>query len=72
MEYYLNEVNKLQFDSEPPYAKIQSKLTETLKALGHSSSAGDNFKLFTPAKASTKTPSKVSPSVFMIPESNIH
>ena len=56
MEFYLNEVNKLEFDSEPPYARIQTKITDTLKALGHSSSVGDNFRLFS-TKSAPKTPS---------------
>ena len=46
MEYYLIEVNKLEFDAEPPYLKIQSKLSETLRTLGHGDMALDNFGLF--------------------------
>lgn len=46
MEFYLNEVNKLEFESEPDYAKIHSKITETLVALGHARSERDNFYVF--------------------------
>jgi hypothetical protein len=46
MEYYFIEVNKLEFDSEPPYLTIQSKLSETLRTLGHGDMALDNFGLF--------------------------
>ena len=34
IEFYLNEVVKLEYESEPDYAKIQSKITETLTTLG--------------------------------------
>ncbi len=56
MEYYWSEVARLEFDSEPPYAKIQSKITDALKLLGQSSSSVDNFRLFS-AKNIPKTPS---------------
>lgn len=67
-EFYLNEVNKLQFDTEPPYAKLHTKLNETLSKLGESTSL-ENFRLFKPsAGAETgKTPSRaqVIPRVFV-------
>jgi hypothetical protein len=52
MEYFLNEVSRLEFDSEPAYAKIQAKLTDALKQLDQS--AVDNFRLFS-AKSMPKT-----------------
>jgi hypothetical protein len=33
----LNEINKLDFDTEPPYAKILGKINDTLKSLGDDS-----------------------------------
>ena len=57
MEYFLSEINKLQFDTEPPYDKIHSKLTDCLKALSHT--GVDNFRLFKSGPV-TKTPSKVN------------
>jgi len=44
VEFYLNEVNKLEFESEPSYDKIQAKLNDCLEWLGHKE--GDNFRLF--------------------------
>lgn len=58
MEYFLTEVNKLEYDSEPSYSKIHLKLTDTLRAVGHTSSE-DNFYIFKPAKSSKA----VKPSV---------
>ena len=55
-EYFLNEVNKLEFDTEPPYSKIQSKLSDTLRSLGHGANALDNFRLFS-NKNPPRTPS---------------
>ena len=49
IEFYLNEVNKLGFESEPDYAKIHTKITDTLASLGHSESTKDNFYVFSPA-----------------------
>lgn len=46
MEFYLNEVNKLEFESEPDYVKVHSKITETLAALGHAKGERDNFYVF--------------------------
>jgi hypothetical protein len=57
MEFYLNEVTLLEYDSEPPYARIHTKLTDALKALGHSSSAVENFRLFSAKSSLPKTPS---------------
>jgi vaccinia related kinase len=63
IEFFLTEINKLEFDSEPPYDKIHTKLNECLKSLGHT--GPDNFRLFHPNKSSagssttTKTPAKV-------------
>ena len=54
IEFYLNEVNELQFDSEPNYSKIQTKLNEALKTLGHSNLLVENFQIFNPAKQPTK------------------
>lgn len=55
IEFYLGEVNKLEHDHEPPYAKIHAKITDALKALGHGSASADHFHLFTPgAKKSAK------------------
>lgn len=59
MEFYLNEVNKLEFDSEPPYLQIHSKITTTLTFLGHSASAIDNFRLFSVSKNLPKATSQV-------------
>lgn len=53
----MNEINKLQFDTEPSYAKILSKINDTLKSLGNDST--DNFYAFN-QKSSSKTPSKVT------------
>ena len=38
IEFYLNEINKLEFDTEPPYEKIHSKLSDCLQLLGHNQS----------------------------------
>lgn len=46
MEFYLNEVNKLEFDTEPDYQKIHTKITDTLTGLGHSKKDKDNFYIF--------------------------
>lgn len=51
----MNEINKLQFDSEPPYLKITNKISDTLKLLGHSSETIDNFNSFNQTKANSKT-----------------
>jgi hypothetical protein len=51
----LNEINKLQFDSEPPYLKITNKISDTLKLLGHSSETIDNFNAFNQTKTNSKT-----------------
>jgi hypothetical protein len=69
MEFFLNEVAHLEFDSEPVYAKIQAKLTDALKQLGHSSSAVDNFRLFS-TKNMPKTPSTAHVCYFFF--SHIH
>lgn len=53
MELYLNEVNKLNYESEPAYAKIQAKITDTLNSLGFGSKS-DFFGLFD-KKSSTTT-----------------
>lgn len=52
IEFYLTEVNKLEHDHEPPYAKIHAKIGDALKALGHSPASADHFHLFTPGKKS--------------------
>lgn len=57
VEYYLNEVNKLQFDTEPPYGKILSRINETLKALGQSESS-DHFNAFSQTKTKKKSTTK--------------
>ena len=44
VKYFLDEINKLQFDSEPSYSYIHGKLDECLESLGHKGS--DDFKLF--------------------------
>lgn len=58
IEFYLNEINKLEFDTEPPYDKIHSKLSDCLQLLGHT--GVDNFRLFKSEPVATKTPAKVS------------
>ncbi len=58
IEYYLNEINKLEFNSEPPYLKIMNKITDTLKSLGHSSE--DNFYAFNQSKTISKTSTQVT------------
>ena len=59
IEFFLNEVNKLEFDTEPPYAKIHTKLNECLSTLGHS--GADNFRLFkSGSSTASKTPAKVT------------
>ncbi|RNA34646.1 serine threonine- kinase VRK1, partial [Brachionus plicatilis] len=52
VEFYLNEVKKLEFESEPPYAKIQSKINDTLKSLKYT--GADNFGLFSSNKSKSK------------------
>jgi hypothetical protein len=63
MEFYLNEVNKLEFDSEPPYNKIHTKLNEALRRIGATQSVisgSDNFMIFSSNKVSgSKTQLKV-------------
>ena len=54
IEFYLGEVNKLEHDHEPPYAKIYAKINDVLKALGHSSATTDHFHLFNPPKKGAK------------------
>ena len=46
MEFYYNEVNKLEFDTEPDYLKIHTKITDTLTGLGHSKNDRDKFYIF--------------------------
>ena len=58
IEFYLNEVNKLEHDHEPPYAKIHAKINDALKSLGHGSSSADHFHLFTPGKKAAKAVSE--------------
>ncbi len=55
MEYYLNEVNKLEFDSEPAYSKIYTKISETLRSIGFKDNQ-DNFSIFKPSASIPKTP----------------
>lgn len=45
MEFYLNEVVKLEYESEPAYAKVQAKITENLASLGFTGKS-DHFALF--------------------------
>jgi hypothetical protein len=61
MEYYLSEVNKLEFDSEPAYSKIYAKIHETLRNIGYKDNL-DNFSIFKPSTSIPKTP-KASNSV---------
>jgi len=49
MEFYLVEINKLKYDSEPNYGVIHKKLEETLADLGHSKYTKDNFYIINPA-----------------------
>ena len=51
IELFLNEINKLEFDSEPAYLIIINKLTDTLELLGHSGK--DNFYAFGHSKNSS-------------------
>ena len=55
MDYYLNEVNKLEFDTEPAYSKIYAKLSETLRSIGYKDNL-DNFAIFKPLASIPKTP----------------
>jgi len=54
-EFYLSEVKKLEFETEPDYVKIQNKITESLQLLGHSKSLTDDFFIFAAPKASNKS-----------------
>jgi len=54
IESYLNDVNKLEYDTEPDYAKIHSKITETLASLGHTKTTKDNFYIFSSESKSAK------------------
>ncbi len=58
IEFYLNEINKLEFNSEPPYLKIMNRLTDTLKSLGHSGE--DNFYAFSQSKTNLKATAQVT------------
>jgi hypothetical protein len=69
MEYFLIEVNNLEFDTEPPYSKIQSKLSETLRDLGHDVVSLENFGLF----SFNNTPKILKTQVnSLIPSAMIH
>lgn len=46
IELYLQDVNRLEYDEEPDYKKIQSKIIQTLKCLGHQRYTLDNFYIF--------------------------
>ena len=58
IEFYLNEVNTLEFETEPDYAKIHKKIEETLASLGHPKTAKDNFYIFKPAAKLAKAVGK--------------
>lgn len=58
IEFYLNEVNKLEFEDEPDYAKIHKKIRETLTSLGNSKSAKDNFYIINPKATTSKAAAK--------------
>ena len=51
----MNEINKLEFETEPDYAKIQNQITESLQMLGHTKSLTDDFFVFAAPKASNKS-----------------
>ena len=46
MENYLNVVAKLEYEQQPPYSAMQSRITETLEKLGCPASSADNFRIF--------------------------
>ena len=54
-EFYLNEINKLEFETELDYAKIKNKITKSLQLLGHRKSLTDDFFIFVTPKASNKS-----------------
>ena len=53
VEYFLAEIGKLEFDTEPPYSRIQTKLSEALRSLGHTASQGENFSIFKSSSSHT-------------------
>ena len=46
MKFYFNEINLIEYKSEPDYAKIHAHINSTLNDLGHSSTSEDNFQIF--------------------------
>lgn len=52
IQIYLNEINKLKFESELPYSEILVQIKDTLNQLGYSDSV-DNFYAFNQIQSST-------------------
>jgi hypothetical protein len=71
MEFFLNEVNRLEFETEPDYVKIHSKIADTLSALGHSKNDKDNFYVFsTESKVAKKSEAKAIKSSIVVTAAN--
>jgi hypothetical protein len=72
MEFFLNEVNRLEFETEPDYVKIHSKIADTLSALGHSKNDKDNFYVFsTESKVAKKSEAKAKESSLVVAAADI-
>ena len=54
IQFYLNEINKLKFESEPPYSEILVQIKDTLNQLGYSDSV-DNFYAFDQIQSPTES-----------------
>ena len=70
IEYYLNYVNELNYESEPDYSKIHRKITETLEYLGHSKAAIDSFHIVEPSKLPPSTLTIESDQLLKVNQSN--
>ena len=48
-EFFISEIVKFEYDTEPPYCLLQTKLSEALHSLGYTG-IDETFNLFVPSE----------------------